>query len=309
MSIFDFVKGEVKRQFIARPEESKDTIIYKWADSNIRILSQLTVQPDEIALFVKKGEVVGTLTSGTHNLDGADIPFLGALIDAATGGNFLISELYFVSTRQFTKLPFGGMVDNVLDPTTRLAIALRVFGEYSLKAVDPEKLILNLVGTQNIESNEDLTEWTKQLLLKVLKEKVTDLIVNKNQMVLGISAKTSEIEALVLEGAKVQLEEYGLEIAKLGNFTISIKEEDEAMLKQLTRDFAYSQNMAAADAAVKLGMAEGLKNSTDGGGIAGQAASAGIGLGVASSLMQNSPLSNQNQPVTPNQPVAPKTDK
>jgi membrane protease subunit (stomatin/prohibitin family) len=304
MGIFDFLKGEVKRQFIARPDESKDTIIYKWPDSNIRLFTQLTVQPDEIALFIKKGQVVGTLGAGTHNLDGADIPFIGGLIDAATGGDFLVSELYFVSTRQFTNLPFGGMIDNVLDPTTKLAIAIRVFGEYAIKVENAQSLILNLVGTQNLESNEELTEWFKQFLLKVLKEVVSDMVTNQGKPVLGMTSQTSVIEALVLDRVKAQISDYGIVVTKIGNFTISIREEDEAMLKQMTRDFAYSQNMAAADAAVKLGMAEGLKTSDNGGGIAGQAVSAGIGLGIASSLMQGS--SNLGTPnIGGQQPVQP----
>jgi membrane protease subunit (stomatin/prohibitin family) len=286
MGFFDFAKAEVQRQFIARPDDSKSAIIYKWPDSNIRLLTQLTVQPDETALFIKSGQVVGTLGAGVHNLDGADIPFIGGLIDAATGGNYLISELYFVSTRQFPSLPFGGLIDNVLDPTTKLAIALRVFGEYAIKVENAQNLILNLVGTQSLESNDQLTDWFKQLLMKVLKETVSDMITNQNKPVLGISSQTSAIEAIVLDKVKAQIAEYGVVISKLGNFTITIKEEDEAMLKQMTRDFAYSQNMAAADAAVKLGMAEGLKSSNNGGGIAGQAVSAGIGLGMASSLMQ-----------------------
>jgi membrane protease subunit (stomatin/prohibitin family) len=294
MGIFDFVKTQVQRQFIARPDDSKDTIIYKWPEKNIRMLTQLTVQPDEMALFIKNGVVAGTLGAGVHNLDGADIPFIGNLIDAATGGNYLISELYFVSTRQFTSLPFGGMIDNVLDPTTKLAIAIRVFGEYSLKVENASNLILNLVGTQNIETNDGLTEWFKGLLLKVLREVVTDYVSVQNKPVLGIASQTSAIEALVLEKVKPQLTEYGVLIPKLGNFTISIKEEDEVMLKQMTRDFAYSQNMAAADAAVKLGMADGLKNGNDGGGIAGQAVQAGIGLGVASSLMGQNGLGTSN---------------
>jgi membrane protease subunit (stomatin/prohibitin family) len=305
MGFFDFLKTETKKQFIARPDDSKDTIIYKWPESNIRLLTQLTVQPDEVALFIKKGQVAGTLGAGTHNLDGADIPFIGALIDSATGGNFLMSELYFVSTRQFTSLPFGGMIDNVLDPTTKLAIAIRVFGEYSIKVENASNLILNLVGTQNIESNDQLTEWFKGLILKVLREAVSEYVSVQNKPVLGIASQTSAIEAIVLEKVKAQLADYGVVVPKLGNFTISIKEEDEAMLKQMTRDFAYSQNMAAADAAVKLGMAEGLKNSDNGGGIAGQAVSAGIGLGVASSLMQGQP--NLGTPMQA--PQAPETKK
>lgn len=289
MGLFSLFKKEVKREFISRPDESKDKILYKWPDTNIRLLTQLTVQQDEVALFFKKGQVVGKLEPGTHTLDGASIPFLSILIDAATGGDFLLSELYFVSTRQFTDLPFGGTIDNVLDPHTNLAVGVRVFGEYAMRVSDPEKLILNLVGTQDIGSNEQLSDWIKDLMMKVLKEIVSSDITGNKQSVLGIASKTSNYEQQVLAKLPSELEGYGLEVPKIGNFTISLKEEDEATLKQMTRDFAYSQNMDAADAAVKLGMAKGMSEGSGAGSSAADAAATGMGIAMGmEALKKNS---------------------
>lgn len=286
MGIFDGFKKEVKREFIARPDDSKDLILYKHPDKNIRMLTQLTVQPDEVAVFFKKGEIVGTLEPGTHKLDGASIPFLSMLIDAGTGGDFLMSELYFVSTRQFTDLPFGGMIDNVLDPTTSLAVGIRLFGEYALTVTDPKKLILTLVGTQSMDNNEKLTDWTKDLLMKHFREIVSTYVSEQKKPILGIASQASEFEAEVMETVKKDFDEYGLEVAKLGNVVISIKEEDEKTLKQMTRDFAYSKNMDAADAAVKLGLADGMKSGNGGGSSAADAAATGMGIAMGMAAMK-----------------------
>ena len=131
MSLFG--KGnDLNRQFIARPDEAKGTILYKWPDLTIRKFTQVTVQPDETALFIKEGKVAGTLPQGRSTLDGALIPFLGDIVDWASGGNMYRAELYFVGTREFVSLPFGGPIDNIEDPETGLAVGLRVFGEYAL---------------------------------------------------------------------------------------------------------------------------------------------------------------------------------
>jgi membrane protease subunit (stomatin/prohibitin family) len=82
-----FGKGDLNRQFIARPDEAKGDILYKWPDLTIRKLTQVTVQPDETALFIKEGKVAGTLPQGRSTLDGALIPFLGDIVDWASGGN------------------------------------------------------------------------------------------------------------------------------------------------------------------------------------------------------------------------------
>src|SRR5207245_11540539 len=100
---------------------------------------------------------------------------------------------YFVSTREFPNLPFGGMIDNVVDPETTLAIGLRVFGEYSLKAVEPQSLILNLVGTQNVQTNDQVTDWLREQLLKVLLTAGVRHVVSQNWPILRIAAPTAAI--------------------------------------------------------------------------------------------------------------------
>jgi len=110
--------NDLNRQFIARPDAAKEDILYKWPDMTIRKFTQITVQPDETALFFKEGKPAGTLPQGRSTLDGALIPFLGDIVDWASGGNMYRAELYFVGTREFVSLPFGGPIDNIEDPET-----------------------------------------------------------------------------------------------------------------------------------------------------------------------------------------------
>jgi membrane protease subunit (stomatin/prohibitin family) len=276
--------NEVRREFIARPDAAKGQILYKWPDQNIRKFTQLTVQQDEQAVFFRDGQVQGTVQPGRATLDSSEIPFLGKLVDAASGGNLFKTELYFVSTREFPDLPFGGSIDNVVDPDTGLAVGLRVFGEYSLKIVEPQSLILNLVGTQNLQSNEDITNWMREQLLKTLRTDVTTHIVSQGWAILGIAAHTEEIEQDTIQGVQGNINTYGVQIVRLGNFTISIKEEDEETLKGLRKDVAYTklaggfQQYAAGEAL--LGVGEGASQ----GGGALPPALLGIGLGMGQNV-------------------------
>jgi len=49
------------REFIAVPEVRKNQLVYKWPDVNIRRYSRAIVNADEIALFVKSGQVVAAM--------------------------------------------------------------------------------------------------------------------------------------------------------------------------------------------------------------------------------------------------------
>ena len=76
MGILDFVKGGVREMAIARPDEAKDHWVYKHPDQTIPWKAQLTVDSDEIAMFFKNGQYVGSLAAGRHTLDGNNIPVL-----------------------------------------------------------------------------------------------------------------------------------------------------------------------------------------------------------------------------------------
>jgi len=276
--------GEVRREFIARPDSAKGQILYKWPDTNIRKWTQLTVQQDELAVFFRDGQVQGTVQPGRSTLDSSEIPFLGKLVDAASGGNVFKTEIYFISTREFPNLPFGGSIDNVVDPDTGIAVGLRVFGEYSLKAVEPQSLILQLVGTRQLQSNDQVTDWMREQLLKVLRTDVVTHIVSQGWPILGIAAHTEEVEQETI--AKVQdfINSYGLQIVRLGNFTISIKEEDEATLKGFRKDVSYTrlaggfQQYASGEA--MLGVGQGAAQ----GGGALPPALLGLGLGMGQNI-------------------------
>ena len=278
--------GEMRREFIARPDQAKSQILYKWPDTNVRKWTQLTVQQDELAVFFRDGRIQGTISAGRCTLDSSEIPFLGMLVDAASGGNLFKTEIYFVSTREFPNLPFGGMIDNVVDPETSLAVGLRVFGEYSLRVVEPQSLILNLVGTQNIQTNDQVTDWMREQLLKVLRTDVTSHIVSQNWPILGIAAHTDEIEQATLARVQNFVNTYGLQIVRLGNFTISIKEDDEEALKKYRRDVQYTR-LAGGYQQYSVGQAlQGVGEGAAQGGGAGNPAILGLGLWLGQAVTQ-----------------------
>lgn len=274
--------SNLRREFIVRPDAFKASIVFKWPDTNIRNRTRLTVEQDELAVFFRDGKVNGVIQPGVSTLDSSEIPFLGNLIDAATGGKFFKTELYFVSTREFANLPFGGMVDNVVDPETGLAIGLRVFGDYSLKVVAPDRLIVNLIGTQNFRSNDQITDWMRDQLLKVFRTDVVTHITNERWPILGIASQNAVIEQETLVAAAKVLDPYGISVARMGNFVISIKPDDEETLKKYRRDVQYTKLAGSFQGAAVGEAMEGIgEGAAKGGEGSAPAVVAGMGLAGA----------------------------
>jgi membrane protease subunit (stomatin/prohibitin family) len=267
------------REFIAVPDDRKQQIVFKWPDVRVRKHSRAIVDADEVALFISTGQVIGTMGPGRHQIDADELPFLGTFIDIATGGKAYRAELYFVGTREYPGFTFGGRIDDVQDPQTGLIVTLRVFGDYSLQVSDPGALVTNLVGTVDLTDNDRVAGWVSDQLLKVMRTEVTTAVLRNGWPVLGLSAHTPELEQAVLAAANAQLATYGVCLVRMGNFDLNLPEQDEAQLKGLAKDTAFSRlaggfnRYATGEMAIEAGA--GMAS----GGDTGVLLAAGLGLG------------------------------
>jgi membrane protease subunit (stomatin/prohibitin family) len=269
------------REFIAVPDDRKQQIVFKWPDHNIRKYTRAIVNADELAMFVNTGQVVATMGPGRHQIDADEIPGLGAVIDWATGGNAYKAELYFVGTREYAGNTFGGRIDDVQDPQTGMIVTLRVFGDYSMQVKDPVALITNLVGTVDVANNEAITGWMSDQLLKVMRTHMTTQIVRNGWPILGLSAYTPDIEKEVMAKGNEQLASYGVAVMRMGNFDINLSEQDEAQLKTLAKDTAYSRLAGSFGqyAAGEMALGAGQGMAQGGAATGGAFLAAGLGLG------------------------------
>ncbi|NBD09088.1 MULTISPECIES: SPFH domain-containing protein [Corallococcus] len=309
MGIFDSIKGEAQRNFIARADSAKGEIVYKYPEKNVRMKTQLTVDADEVALFVKDGKVEGKLGPGRHTLDTNNIPFLSRLLEGFTGGNMFMAEIFFVSNREHTGVKFGGPIGDVRDPETGLGIGTMVYGDFSIRVTEPEKLVVGLVGMGRA-SNEEFLGWFKGQVLKVTRDRTAELLVKKKWPLLDVTsgAYVEEMEQEILAGLKPHVDGYGLTIVRMGNFVVSIKPEDEVTLKKLSKDVAYSRLAGGfqqyAQGQAMLGASEGMAKGGGGSDGAMQGMGMGMGFGMAQ-MFANQQGHAQQRPAEPAQAAPP----
>jgi membrane protease subunit (stomatin/prohibitin family) len=286
MGLWGALTGEVKRIFIARPDFAKQALVYKHPDTNIRKGTELTVEADEIALFFRDGTIRGTLPPGRHTLTTDNVPFLGMLIDAATGGNLYISEIYFVTTREMPSVKFGGPIGDLMDPQTEQIVSLGVYGEFSVKVSNPEQFVVGFVGLRKSD-NDEILSWFKQLFLRTVKDAIAELIVKQKWPLLSVTsgAYTEEICDEAVKRAEPSIGKYGLSVVTLANFHASMGEDDATRLKQFANTAAMSKMTGGYQ---NYAMGEAMMHGGNGGG--GGGGSNGMdmmGMMMAQQMMQN----------------------
>ncbi|MDR0966010.1 MAG: SPFH domain-containing protein [Myxococcales bacterium] len=307
--------SEAKRNFIARSEEARADIIYRYPEKNIRLLTQLTCQPDESAVFVKNGQVVGVLGPGQHSLSSNNIPFLSSLLEKVTGGDLFIAEIYFVSMREITGVRFGGPLGAITDSVTQMMCEAKVFGDFSVVVTDPAKLIFGSVGSgRQLQTNNAFLDWFKSILLKFMSDAVGELGMQGWSLNKMLSPHFKlELQKALLEQIKEEVDRYGLSIVQFGNFVLSIGDEDKAELNKRNmaiaddeRRMKMAQNpayMAVAQAEMMRGAGQGMSKGGEGAGGALAGMGMGMGMGLANmfqqqqqGVMQPSAASTQSLP-------------
>jgi membrane protease subunit (stomatin/prohibitin family) len=98
-------------------------------------------------------------------------------------------------------------------------------------------------------------------------------------------------------------------VVRMGNFHVSIKEEDEATLKKLSKDVAYSRLAGGfqqyAQGQAMLGAAEGMAKGGEGSGAGAGLQGMGMGMGFGMAQMfTNQQQQNQQHHQQQQQPAA-----
>lgn len=223
--------GRLPTQLLTRP--AADSIVARHSEDRFSLESEIEVGAGDSAVLLVGAEVVGPLGPGRHRLAGV-LPAGSLPADPALDPTMaeVTGALYFVSTLERPNQRFGGPVDKVLDPQTGLAIGLRVFGEYVMRVADPAVLVRRLGAAQTELTDELLTDTLRDVVLKVLRAGLAAHITAQAWPVLGLAAHSDELEAEALERLREPTAAFGLEVTRFGNFTVSMKEEDEALLTQ-----------------------------------------------------------------------------
>ena len=152
--------------------------------------------------------------------------------------------------------------------------------------VDAPRLILNLTGTVDVTSNDAITGWVTQQLLKVTRTAVTTQLMAGAWPILGLSVHSPEIEVAAMQAANAELAEYGISITKLGNLDINLDDDDNARLKKLAGDTAYSR---LAGGFLQAAQAEALQGAGEGFAKGGEGSTGllfAAGLGMAGQVVQ-----------------------
>jgi len=230
MALMDFIK----KQFIdviQWTEDDETTLAYRYPmqDMEIQYGAQLTVRESQMAAFVNEGQVADVFGPGRFKLVTQTIPLLTNLRnwDKLFQSPFK-SDVYFFSTRLKVDQKWGTPNAITIRDKEFGAVRLRAFGIYSYRIIDPKSFHLNVSGTRERYTVDDLSGQLRSTIVGA----ITDLFGESQIPFLDMAANQDEFAARLRAKSADGFRALGLELASFVVENLSLPEELQKILDQ-----------------------------------------------------------------------------
>ena len=167
MALMDFLK----KQFIdvIHWTEDQNGVLahrYPMRDFEIQNGAKLTVRESQMALLIDEGQLADGFGPGLYTLDTETLPMLTNLKnwDKLFASPFK-SEVYFFSTRQQLDRKWGTPNPITIRDKEFGVVRLRAFGIYSYHLVDPKTFYLNVSGSRENFTCEEMEGQLRSTLI------------------------------------------------------------------------------------------------------------------------------------------------
>lgn len=261
---------------------------------DIRMGSQVIVNPGETAVFVRGGEPMGTFEPGRHTLTTENIPWLTDWIEKIgfSGKNIFTADVYFVKTTDMT-LKWGTANPIIIEHPQRSpgASAIVGNGNYVVKAKDPWRFINAMDAFRDSVRLQQIKQRLDPMLGVMMQDKLSELAIAKNLGPAQLQSFSKDINDLLVGLLQEEFDAIGMVLVDF-NIRLALHPNSLAVVTNMGYGTSYVQKQQA-DAFV-----EAAKNPS--GGSMGEIGFGAMGMAAMQSF-QNQQGQQQPQQAQPQQ--------
>ena len=195
-------------------EGDNKTFVWKSPIEDFSLGSSLTVNESQEALFFANGQACDLFAPGRYTLQTQNIPILGKLLNLAYGGETPFHcSVYFINKTEQLAIKWGtDSKIEYIDPEYNFPLKVGMSGEMSLKVDDARKLIVKLVGTEELLSQEKLTYYFRGFLLNRIKPYIAQIMREERINIFQADEKLEVFSEALQRKVSSDFNEYGLEL-------------------------------------------------------------------------------------------------
>lgn len=193
-------------------EGDNSTFIWKHPCEDFNSLTQLIVHESQEAIFFMNGQALDLFGAGRYTLETQNIPLLGKALNRATGDNGAFHcEVYFINKTEQMAIKWGtDSKVQYIESKYGFPISVGASGEMSLRADNSRKLLLKLVGTENILGQQKLVGFFRAFLITRVKAYIAQVMKAESISIFEIDERLANFSEAVKKLLISDFAEYGI---------------------------------------------------------------------------------------------------
>jgi membrane protease subunit (stomatin/prohibitin family) len=305
MGMRDMIRGEFV-DIIEWLDNTNTTLAWRFPryQNEIKNGAQLIVREGQRAVFVYRGQLADQFNPGHYTLTSENMPIMGTLQGWRYGFNSPFrSEVYFVNTRPYPDLRWGTPQPvTVRDPDFKM-VQVRANGTTVVRVTDPTEFLRQVLGTQSTVDMEQITEMIRRNIALAF----NDMVMGSGLGAIDLQGRQVELSDKLREFVGQRVQAFGLGIDAV-TMTISLPEEiQQAMTRGVARgleESGFLNNVGDLNRFEQARRADAMLAAAqnEGGGAAGAAIQAGLGVALGGQ-MAGAAQGGYQQPQQPQQPA------
>ena len=207
---------------IIKYEGDNSTFIWKHPCEDFNSLTQLIVHESQEAIFFMNGQALDSFGPGRYTLETQNIPLIGKALSLATGGKSPFHcEVYFINKTEQMSIKWGtDSKVQYVEPTYGFPISIGASGEMSLRADNARKLLLKLVGTENLLGQQKLVSFFRAFLMTRVKTYIAQVMKSNAINIFEIDENLSVFSESIKKLLVNDFAEYGVALEQFFITTI-----------------------------------------------------------------------------------------
>jgi len=272
---------------------SDNDVAWKFPSTNLRLGSQLVVNPGQSAFFVYRGKVCDEITEGTVTLKTGNIPTLTALLSLPFGRDtpfqaevWFINRLAKLDTKWGTPTPI-----QVEDAKYGIIVPMRAYGQYGFRVADGKIFLSTLLGASPSLTDDQIKQYFRGKIMATVGSQIGTLF-NEKISFLNIAAHLDDLSESARLKIAQAMEKYGINLETFYFESISVPEDDPSYLKlKQIKEKSAELNIVGRDIYQLDKSMDVLKTAAGNEGMAGLVMQSGIGTGMG--LMMGAQMGQQ----------------
>ena len=241
---------------IIQYEGDNTTFIWKHPCEDFNTTSQLIVHQSQEAIFFMNGEALDLFGPGRYTLQTQNIPLIRKVMNLPTGGETPFHcEVYFINKTEQMAIKWGTDSQvQYIEPTYHFPLRIGASGEMSLRAENSRKLLLKLVGAEEMLSQDRLMRYFRAFLMTRVKTYLAQNMRARKISIFEIDEHLTELSEILREQLALDFEDYGISLERFFVTTVVKPDGDPAYEKFKQLHFRQYADVAEAGLRQKVGL-------------------------------------------------------